>query len=196
MANVTLTTPEGKAVWPKLVTPDTKFNAEGVYSCRLIVSEDDYRAFRAQLDPIVEREYANVCAAQGTDVTRAREPCKINDDGEYELYAKQVAKKITKTGDELEFSIALFDANVRPITDEPNIGSGSIIKMSVQPYCWYVASQGFGYTLRLKAAQILEMVEYESQGGHGFSKESSYAVNVEGFGEVLTTDAKSEDSNF
>ena len=37
-----LTTPIGTAMYPKLITPDTKFNADGVYSCKLILSKDDF----------------------------------------------------------------------------------------------------------------------------------------------------------
>ena len=42
----------------------------------------------------------------------------------------------------------------------PNIGSGSVLRLSVEPYTWTVPSMGFGYTLRLKGVQVLELVEY------------------------------------
>ena len=32
--------------------------------------------------------------------------------------------------------------------------------MSIEPYTWNVASMGFGYTLRLKAVQVIDLVEY------------------------------------
>ncbi len=31
--NTIMHTPIGTAVWPKVVVPDTKFNADGVYTC-------------------------------------------------------------------------------------------------------------------------------------------------------------------
>jgi len=34
--NLKITTPVGKSVYPKLVEPDTKFDDNGVFSCRLI----------------------------------------------------------------------------------------------------------------------------------------------------------------
>ena len=187
MAN-TIATPAGKAVYPKLVKPDTKFNPDGLFSCKLIVSEEDYNAFRAQLQPLIEQEYHKYCIAQGKDVIKkAIEPVRINAEGEHEINAKQVAKTTSKQGDVIEFKIALYDADVQPITNEPNIRSGAKIKLSVQPYFWHVPSQGFGYTLRLKAAQILELVEYTSSG-HGFSKESGFTQG-ESFEEVVIEDA-------
>ena len=194
MASI-IATPVGQAVYPKLVTPDTKFNPDGLFSCKLIVSEEDYNAFRSHLQPMVEQEYKKYSIAQGKDkLKKAIEPVRISEDGQYEINAKQAARTTTKQGDVLEFKVALFDAEVKPITNDPNIGSGSKMKLSVQPYFWHVPSQGFGYTLRLKAAQILELVEFSS-GGHGFSKESGFTQG-ESFEEVIIEDEVTETPNF
>lgn len=186
----TLTTGIGTAIYPKLIVPDTKFNADGLYSCRITVSEEDFKAFRAQLEPIIEKAYKATCTAQGKEVKRANEPCKINDSGEFEIYAKQAAKiNVAPTADNpdgvVEFKIALFDSNVKPITEEPKIGSGTKLRMSVTPYTWFVPSQGFGYTLRLKAVQIIDLKEYESTG---FTATEGYTSTGETFGDVLEQD--------
>lgn len=187
MNRQTVTTPAGKAFYPRVVTPDTKFNVDGVYSCRLHVSEEDYEAFKAQLAPMVEQEYNKYCIAKGKDkLKRAIEPIRITDDGDFEISAKQPAKIRTKEGETIEMKIALYDADVQPMTGDVTIGSGSKLRMSVQPYCWYVPSTGFGYTLKLKAVQVLELVEYDSSG-HGFSKESGFTQG-ESFEEVLVED--------
>ena len=186
----TLTTGIGTAIYPKLIVPDTKFNADGLFSCRITVSEDDFKAFRAQLDPIIEKAYKATCTAQGKECKRANEPVKINADGDYEIFAKQAAKiNVAPTADNpdgvVEFKIALYDAKVKPITNEPKIGSGTKLKMSVTPYTWFVPSQGFGYTLRLKAVQILEMKEYETTG---FTATDGFTTTGETFGDVLEED--------
>ena len=191
----TIATPVGTAQYPKLVVPDTKFNPDGLFSCKLTVSEEDYNAFRAQLQPHIEREYNKYCIAKGKDkLPTANEPVRINADGDYEINAKQVARVTTKQGETIDFKIALYDADVNPITNEPNIGSGSKMRLSVQPYFWFVPSQGFGYTLRLKAAQILELVEYDA-GGHGFSKESGFTAS-ESFESVIEDDTTEETVDF
>ena len=186
----TLTTGIGTAIYPKLIVPDTKFNADGLFSCRITVSEDDFKAFRAQLDPIIEKAYKATCTAQGKECKRASEPVKINADGDYEIYSKQAAKiNVTPTADNpdgvVEFKIALYDAKVKPITNEPKIGSGTKLKMSVTPYTWFVPSQGFGYTLRLKAVQILELKEYQTVG---FTATDGFTTTGETFGDVLEQD--------
>ena len=195
MAN-TIATPIGSAVYPKLINPDTKFNADGVYSCKIIVSEEDYNSFRAQIDPLVEQEYNKYLIASGKQkLKRATEPVRINDEGGFEINAKQTAKTTTKQGDVLEFKIALYDADVKPITDEPNIGTGSKMRLSVQPNFWNISALGFGYTLRLKAAQILELVEYSSDS-NVFSKEAGGFTQGESFEEVIIEGDSPEEVNF
>ena len=52
---------------------------------------------------------------------------------------------------------------------------------------WFVSSQGFGYTLRLREAQVLELVEYSSgSGASSFSAEAEgYTTSGEAFSDVL-----------
>ena len=49
--------------------------------------------------------------------------------------------------------------------------------MSVELATWYVPALGFGYSLRLRAVQVIELVEYS--GGGGADNAESF-----GFGEV------------
>ena len=52
-----LTTPQGKAVYPYLQVPDTKFNDEGLYNVKLHVSEEDYNEFKEQIDELFKAAY-------------------------------------------------------------------------------------------------------------------------------------------
>ena len=179
-----ITTPKGKAVWPRVDTPDTKFDDDGVYSCKLHVSEGDFKAFEATVKPLIDAAYAAECSRQGKDKIRmaASSPLRINDDGDYEIYAKQKAKVHTKSKGTLEFSITAVDSQGKKIT-MPKIGSGSTLKMAVEVNTWFVPSQGFGYTLRLRAVQVLDLIEYGGGGGSfGFGAEEDGYV---GDGESL-----------
>lgn len=168
-----LVTPIGTAVYPKLVEPDTAFDEAGVYTCKLHVTKEEYAEFKAKVDKLAEAAYDAECARQGKEVRKASSsPVRITEDGDYEILAKQKAKVITRSGETIEFKIPLFDSQVKPITDKPKIGSGSRIRMSVIFSPWFVSSQGWGYTLRLKEAQVLELVEYGPVGGSSFSAES------------------------
>ena len=182
-----ITTPKGKAVWPKVVTPDTKFDEEGMYSCKLHVSEGDFRSFEESIKPVIDAAYKAECDRQGKAKIRlaASNPVRITDEGDFEIYAKQKAKVHTKRSGTLEFSIAAVDSTGAKLATMPNVGSGSALKMAVEVSTWFVASQGFGYSLRLRAIQILDLVEFggDSQS-FGFGAEADGYV---GSGESLNS---------
>lgn len=190
MKNQKLVTPIGTAVYPKLVEPDTEFDESGMYTCKLHVSQEDYESFKSKVDPLVSAAYDAECQKQGKTVKHAKSsPLRITDEGDYEIMTKQRAKVTTRQGEVIEFSIPLFDASVKAITNKPKIGSGSRIRVSAMFYPWFVPSQGFGYTLRLKEAQVLELVEYSSGGGDSFSSEAGgYATSGESFNETMDTE--------
>ena len=189
---IKLVSPIGTAVYPKLVIPDTAFDDAGVYSCKLHVTKKEFEDFKSQVDPLVEAAYKAECDKQGKEVRKAPStPLRIVE-GQYEIFAKQKAKVITRNGETLEFNIPLFDSQVKPILDGPKIGSGSKIRMSMTFNPWFVPSQGWGYTLRLREAQVLELVEYSSSGGAtSFSAEAEgYTTSGESFADVLDEEEK------
>ena len=80
----------------------------------------------------------------------------------------------------------------------PKIGSGSILKMAVEVNTWFVPSQGFGYTLRLRAVQVLDLVEYGGggDGSFGFGAEADgYVGSGESLNEAFAVADEAETSN-
>jgi len=192
-----ITTPKGKAVWPRIDTPDTKFDEDGVYSCKLHVSEGDFKAFEALVKPKLDAAYKEECSRQGKDKIRmaASSPLRINDEGDHEIYAKQKAKVHTKSKGTLEFTIAAVDSQGKRI-GMPKIGSGSTLKMAVEVNTWFVPSQGFGYTLRLRAVQILDLIEYGGQSDFGFSyNEDGYVGSGESLNDAFEVADEAETTN-
>jgi hypothetical protein len=193
-----ITTPKGKAVWPRIDTPDTKFDEDGVYSCKLHVSEGDFKAFEAIVKPKLDAAYDAECSRQGKDKIRmaASSPLRINDDGDYEIYAKQKAKVHTKSKGTLEFTIAAVDSQGKKI-EMPKIGSGSTLKMAVEVNTWFVPSQGFGYTLRLRAVQVLDLVEYGGgSSSFGFGAEADgYVGDGESLNQAFEVADEADTSN-
>ena len=174
-----LTTHKGTAVYPRIDTPDTKFNEDGVYSCKLHVDEASFNAFTKQVTDTVEREYDVECKVKGKKLKKAAtSPIRITPDGDFEIYAKQVAQRQTKKG-LLTFTIPVFDSKGAKLPTSPAIGSGSTLKLSVEVYTWYTDLQGFGYTLRLKAVQLLDLIEYNngSSSSFGFTEEENGYIN-------------------
>lgn len=164
-----ITTPVGQAVYPHLNTPDTKFNEGGLYSVKLHVGEESFNTFANKLKDMYDKAYKLELQRQEKKTLKkaSSNPVRVTEEGDFEIYAKQDAKKMTKTHGLLEFQIVAFDSQGKKI-DMPKVGSGSKLKLAVEPHFWYVSSQGFGMTLRLKAVQIIELVEYGGGTGDGF----------------------------
>ena len=160
-----LVTSAGTAYYPQISQPSYKFDENGIYSCKLHVSKKDFEEFSKKVDKLVEKAYQAELAKQGKQKLKRMEsvPVRITDDGKYEIYAKQPAKKNTAKG-ELNFSVAVYDSEGTKMGAETNIGSGSKLRLSVEFAPWYVAAIGFGYTLRLRAAQVIELCEYNPAG--------------------------------
>jgi len=78
----------------------------------------------------------------------------------------------------------------------PKIGSGSTLKMAVEVNTWFVPSQGFGYTLRLRAVQILDLIEYGGQSDFGFSyNEDGYVGSGESLNDAFEVADEAETTN-
>ena len=161
-----IVTPVGKAVYPKINQPDFKFDEMGVYSCKLHVSEEDFNKFSSQVNDMYESAYQAELAKQGKQRLKKMQntPVRITEDNDFEIYSKQPAKKNRSKG-MLEFNVAMYDSEGNKLPSDTNIGSGSKLRLSVEFAPWYVPSIGFGYTLRLRAAQVIELVEYSGAGG-------------------------------
>lgn len=160
-------TPKGSAGYPKLLKPDTKFNAEGVYSTRLTMSKKDAQPF---IDKI-EEAYTEEFGAKA--LPKANFPFK-EEDGQitFKFKSKQKPK--------------LFDAKGTPIkvADELNIGSGTVMKVSGAISCKAVSGKNYA-TLYMNAVQIIDLVEYSSspfdveEGGYTVDEPEEATVSDE-----------------
>lgn len=195
----TIPTPVGKAYYPRIDTPDTKFNPDGVYSCKLHVSEGDYNSFELQIKDLVEQAYKDECSKRGVQQLKKAptSPLRVTADGDFEIYAKQVAKKDTRKG-LLTFSVSVFDAKGNKLSETPKIGSGSTLKMGVEIFPYYTDLNGFGYSLRLKAVQIIDLVEYNAgdASSFGFSSEEGFTSDGESLTEAFADEKTLEQAPF
>ena len=190
-----LTTPKGKAVYPHINTPDTAFG-QNHYTCKLHVSEEDYRAFEANLKSMYDKAYEAECTKHGKKFPHNDFPVHITPDGDFEIKTRQAAEK-----GNYKFTVAVVDSKGEVLPNPPLIGSGSVLRLGVEP-SFYVASGKFGVSLRLRAAQILELVEVGGAGG-SFSftaEEDGYVGNGESFNldeeksETVAAKAEEEDA--
>jgi hypothetical protein len=190
----TIVTPTGKTRWCFLTQPskgqyDDK--AYGTYRTQLILSEEDWNAFKTTIKPEYEKAYLEECQRSGTQLKKTEtSPFKIGADGEYYIEAKMKGGGKRKDGSEYFLSVGRFDAKGNPINDDTLIGSGCKVKLGIKPYFWNVpAVGGFGMTFEPQAVQVLELAEVgtsEKASSFGFTaEESGYTHGGETFEQTL-----------
>lgn len=156
---VRITTPSGIAVYPKIEKPDTKFDANGIYSIDLDLDSKDAVELATKLTQIADAAYAAECKAKGKkSLKRSDMPWKETEDGKVRFKFKLKAKG--GSGEkQWDQKPAIFDAKGNPIKDV-NVGSGSTVKVAFEAVPYFTAMVGHGISLRLRAVQILELRQY------------------------------------
>lgn len=187
MSNKLIVTPEGEALYPHLHEPDYKYNSGGVYQVRLVLTEADWNAMKGTYDDFYAAEYAK--ASDKSKSTLEKDdatPFRQSDAGFY-IMAKQVAQRQTRNKGVINFNVACYNATGKKIK-MPQVGSGSRIKLALEPYAWVVSGK-FGVGLRLRSVQIIDLVEFGS-------KDSIFGSVEGGFdgGEDFTTELHDEET--
>lgn len=197
-----ITTPVGTAGYPNFVVPDTKFVAGGVYKTDWIgdmadpkvvailaqidkASDEGFEAAKEQLaTELAEAKTAKDKAkvqALIDNVTRHAPYEEVTDDaneptGEVKLAMKMNATITKKDGTVIKQKPALFDAKGKPANCNPWSGSRIATRFEMVPY--YMKSTGLaGVTLRLKSAQVVELVS----GSGGSAASQGFEVHDDGF---------------
>lgn len=187
-------TPRGKAMWAKVITPDTKFDPNGVYEVNLLFDSSDaeVQEMCADLEKLVEEKRQKEAELNpntykklpdglplSAQVYKEVEDDNGNDTGEIQFKFKMKAKIQLKDGTTYEPKPVIFDSKARPITDPTfRIGNGSVCRVQFEPvpYCM-PSTKTAGVSLRLHAVQVLSLVEYansefEEEDGFEFKNDT------------------------
>ena len=189
-------TPAGELLYPHLVTPDTKFVPEGIYDAKIILTPSDERDALIKVIETAHEDSRRAAAKENpkTKIKTADLPYdeESDDDGNLTgnivLHAKMKAYVKTKAGKEWSQSPDLFDARNQKITGQINPWSGTVAKLAFEVIPFFTALIGAGVTLRLKAAQILTLVE----GGTRSAEDYGFEQDADGY-EHETTAADEEE---
>lgn len=190
-------TPRGKAMWAKVVQPDTKWNPDGEYSINLIFdgSDDEVKELCADLEELVEETRKKEAEANPNAFKKlpdglplSAQPYKEvedengNDTGDVQFKFKMKAKIQMKDGSVYEPKPVIVDSKAQPIKDPDfRIGNGSIcrVQFEASPYCM-PSTKTAGVSLRLHAVQVISLVEYggdsdfEEEDGFEFKNDSPH----------------------
>lgn len=168
---MSLTIIKGTAKWAKISAPDTKFNTDGEYSVQVVLPvaaaqeiiehlEEVRDAFQAEFikDPKNKKILKTI---KIKEVFEEETDEDGNPSGNVVFRTKMKAViKSAKTGKTYEQKPAVVDAKRTPMKDA-NVGNGSVIKVAVEPAAYFMqSSKEIGVTLRLKAVQVLTLVQF------------------------------------
>lgn len=168
-------TPKGRAVYPSIIRPDTRYNEEGVYKTGLEMSPKEAEKFVEDLKACYVEEFG------AKKLPSAKLPFKKNEDGSIVFNFK--SKNAPK----------IFDAKGNPIKNpsELRVGGGSVVKVAGAMKA-YNAGGATGVTCYLNSIQIIDLVEYN---GSPFGAEEGgfEAAAEEKFGESKAVETEDVD---
>lgn len=203
------TTPKGTAVYPQLTKPDTKFKAEGEYSAKIRLSDEDAAPLVAKIEALIgeafEAEKARLIAAGKKAAAKtlklADKPYKAvldaegEETGEVEFNVKMKAQYTNKDGEVVKLKPGLFDAATppNPLPSSTQIWGGSLIKVAGE-FNPFATAIGVGMSLRLKAVQVIKLVSGGTAGAssYGFGGEEG---GFEAEGSEFNSDEKEADED-
>lgn len=167
----------GKAIYPHLNKPDVKFNDAGEYKVTLEVAKSEATDMIKLFDDAQADSLKTAIAEnKGKKVKESPHP-RYNVEGDkvffiFKLKASGVNKQTKETFTQRP---QLLDAQKQPHPIEKSIWGGSKLKIAYE-LVPYSAPFGAGITARIKAVQILELVEGKSDTP--FEKEDGYKAEV------------------
>ena len=154
----------GEAVYPHLTKPDVRFNEYGEYKVTLKIGKQDASAMVKLFDQACEDSLASAeKEAKGKKIKAAPRPYKIEGDNVFFKFKMRASGKNKKTNEMFTQRPSLFDAKKNPIPASQSIWGGSLMKVAYQLIPYHTPMLGAGVSARLKAVQVLKLVEGQSQ---------------------------------
>jgi hypothetical protein len=179
---------EGTALWAKVFEPDTKFNPLGDYSINLQMPEADAAQMCEKLEGLVQEEFAKAIKEKpplknSLSTQDVMSPVYDRDTGDatgnVEFKFKLKAKVQRRDGGYYEQAPAVLDSKKTPMSNKTLIGNGSRVKVAFEPYPYVMLStKKVGVSLRLKAVQVLDLVEYGNSATSVFDEEDGFVATV------------------
>ena len=175
-----LTTPKATLKYPKLIEPETKFSPEGHYKVTAIIPAEEAGPMADQLDALFEAHKASLKAQAPKQKFKAVDPSfgyeEIDGKPCFTVSVKMKAKGMDRDGRAWTASPALFDASGAPVKHRESLRSmwsGTTGRVSFEACPFFQPAIGAGITLRLKAVQIIDLVESGgSADSYGFQEEA------------------------
>lgn len=178
---------KGKARWAKVFEADTRYVPEGEYSIQVVLPEAEATEVCEQFNSMIEAKRAEAVKDNPklTNVLSTHQPFEMDTDeagtptGDIVFKAKMKARVKSKDGKVYEQKPMVVDAKKTPLDGSTLIGNGSVVKVAVEPFPYMMpATKTVGVTLRLKALQVIEIVEYGNNAASIFEEEDGFVTTA------------------
>lgn len=174
---------KGKSLWTKVFEPDTRFVPEGEYSTQIVVPEAEAADVCEQLEALAKAKFdeavkdnpklKNVLSMR--PVSEPEYDDNGNETGNVVFKTKLKARIKSRSGETYSQSVSVVDAKKTPMDGSQMVGNGSTIKVAVEPVPYVMQStKQVGVSLRLKALQVLSLVEYGAPSTDIFDEEDGF----------------------
>ena len=187
MSNTTNISVVGEAIYPHLNKPDVRFSEAGEYKVTLKVAKSDATAMLKLFNSAIEA--ALKLAEQnhkGKGIKNAPKPFTEEDKFVFFKFKMKATGVNQKTKEKFSQRPQLFDAKKNPIPLSTLIWGGSKMRVAYNLVPYYTPMLGAGITARLKAVQVISLVE--GKDSNLFSKEDGYETTPEPKAEVISNE--------
>ena len=177
----------GEAIYPHLNKPDVRFSEAGEYKVTLKVAKSDATAMLKLYNSAIED--ALKLAEQnhkGKGIKNAPKPFTEENDYVFFKFKMKATGVNQKTKEKFSQRPQLFDAKKNPIPLSTIIWGGSKMRVAFNLVPYYTPMLGAGITARLKAVQVISLVE--GKDSNLFSKEDGYEATPEPKAEVISNE--------
>jgi len=150
----------GEAIYPHLMKPDVRFNEHGEFKVTLKIDKQDASQMVKETDQAIEDSLAKAEKDnKGKKVKSAPKPYKEESGNVFFKFKMKASGVNKKTQEKFTQRPQLLDSKKNPISPSTSIWGGSIMKVAYQLIPYNSPAIGAGVSARLKAAQIIKLVE-------------------------------------
>ena len=177
----------GEAIYPHLNKPDVRFSEAGEYKVTLKVAKSDatemLKLYTKAIDDSLKLAEQN---QKGKGIKNAPKPFTEEDNFVFFKFKMKATGVNQKTKEKFSQRPQLFDAKKNPVPLSTIIWGGSKMRVAYNLVPYYTPMLGAGITARLKAVQVISLVE--GKDSNLFSKEDGYEATPEPKAEVISNE--------
>lgn len=172
MTKQKFSSPKGVAVYPRLTTPDTKFDELGTYKADIAVPVEEAKGFMDQMRKIAKAHTGKAVPAKNNTMWTYEEDKETGEETGRVIFKFRVKNKQLKDGSTWDRKPVQYDAKRNKIDVNP--WGGTVMKVAGEVYCW-TAGAKTGVSLQPSAVQVIDLVEgSESASDFGFDDEDGF----------------------